>query len=334
MTKEIVLSGIRPTGNLHLGNYMGAVKNFIKMQYDFNCYFFIADYHSLTTHPNPADLHQNVKLVLAEYIACGIDPDVSTIYIQSDLPEIAELYLLLNMHAYKGELERVTSFKEKAKSHPDNINAGLLTYPVLMAADILIHRAVKVPVGKDQEQHLEMSRTFGNRFNRIYNHELFPEPQAFNYGNQLVKVPGLQGGGKMSKSDGDNTVINLNDEDEVVRKKIMKAVSDVAPTEPNSTPSQAVQNLFDLMQLVSADDVITHYKNTFADCSIRYGDMKKQLAEDMANFIAPIKQKIDDIKGNDEMLGKIAKLGAEKARESASATIMEARKMIGFKRFY
>ncbi|MBJ7427760.1 MAG: tryptophan--tRNA ligase [Bacteroidia bacterium] len=334
MTKEIVLSGIRPTGNLHLGNYMGAVKNFIKMQYDFNCYFFIADYHSLTTHPNPADLHQNVKQVLAEYIACGIDPDVSTIYIQSDLPEIAELYLLLNMHAYKGELERVTSFKEKAKSHPDNINAGLLTYPVLMAADILIHRAVKVPVGKDQEQHLEMARTFGNRFNRIYNHELFPEPQAFNYGNQLVKVPGLQGGGKMSKSDGDNTVINLNDEDAVVRKKIMKAVSDVAPTEPNSTPSQAVQNLFDLMQLVSADDVITHYKNTFADCSIRYGDMKKQLAEDMANFIAPIKQKIDDIKGNDEMLGKIAKLGAEKARESASATIMEARKMIGFKRFY
>lgn len=334
MTKEIVLSGIRPTGNLHLGNYMGAVKNFIKMQYDFNCYFFIADYHSLTTHPNPADLHQNVKQVLAEYIACGIDPDVSTIYIQSDLPEIAELYLLLNMHAYKGELERVTSFKEKAKSHPDNINAGLLTYPVLMAADILIHRAVKVPVGKDQEQHLEMARTFGNRFNRIYNHELFPEPQAFNYGNQLVKVPGLQGGGKMSKSDGDNTVINLNDEDEVVRKKIMKAVSDVAPTEPNSTPSQSVQNLFDLMQLVSADDVIKHYKNTFADCSIRYGDMKKQLAEDMALFIQPIKQKIDDIKGNDEMLGKIAKLGAEKARESASATIMEARKMIGFKRFY
>ncbi|MFA9212377.1 MAG: tryptophan--tRNA ligase [Candidatus Methylacidiphilales bacterium] len=334
MTKEIVLSGIRPTGNLHLGNYMGAVKNFIKMQYDFNCYFFIADYHSLTTHPNPADLHQNVKQVLAEYIACGIDPEASTIYIQSDLPEIAELYLLLNMHAYKGELERVTSFKEKAKSHPDNINAGLLTYPVLMAADILIHRAVKVPVGKDQEQHLEMARTFGNRFNRIYNHELFPEPQAFNYGNQLVKVPGLQGGGKMSKSDGDNTVINLNDEDEVVRKKIMKAVSDVAPTEPNSTPSQAVQNLFDLMQLVSADDVIMHYKNTFANCSIRYGDMKKQLAEDMALFIQPIKQKIDDIKGNDEMLGKIAKLGAEKARESASATIMEARKMIGFKRFY
>ena len=313
---------------------MGAVKNFIKMQHEFNCYFFIADFHSLTTHPNPKDLHQNVKQVLAEYIACGIDPEACTIYIQSDLPEIAELYLLLNMHAYKGELERVTSFKEKAKSHPDNINAGLLTYPVLMAADILIHKALKVPVGKDQEQHLEMARTFGNRFNRIYNNELFPEPHAFNYGNQLVKVPGLQGGGKMSKSDGDNTVINLNDDDVTVRKKIMKAVSDVSPSEPNSTPSQAVQNLFDLMTLVSSNEVNNHYKTTFSDCSIRYGDMKKQLAEDMAMFILPIKQKIDEISGNDEMLGKIAKMGAEKARESASKTIATAREMIGFKRFY
>jgi tryptophanyl-tRNA synthetase len=334
MNKEIVVSGIRPTGNLHLGNYMGAVKNFIKMQNDYNCYFFIADYHSLTTHPNPTDLHKNVKQVLAEYVACGIDPEISTIYIQSDLPEIAELYLLLNMHAYKGELERVTSFKEKVKSHPDNINAGLLTYPVLMAADILIHRALKVPVGKDQEQHLEMARTFGNRFNRIYNNDLFPEPQAFNYGNQLVKVPGLQGGGKMSKSDGDNTVINLNDDDVTIRKKIMKAVSDITPTKPNSTPSQAVQNLFELMELVSTNDVTEHYKNTFANCSIRYGDMKKQLAEDMAAFILPIKQKIDDLKENDEMLGKIAKTGAEKAKESASKTINEARKMIGFTKFY
>jgi tryptophanyl-tRNA synthetase len=334
MNKEIVVSGIRPTGNLHLGNYMGAVKNFIKMQNDYNCYFFIADYHSLTTHPNPTDLHKNVKQVLAEYVACGIDPEISTIYIQSDLPEIAELYLLLNMHAYKGELERVTSFKEKVKSHPDNINAGLLTYPVLMAADILIHRALKVPVGKDQEQHLEMARTFGNRFNRIYNNDLFPEPQAFNYGNQLVKVPGLQGGGKMSKSDGDNTVINLNDDYVTIRKKIMKAVSDITPTEPNSTPSQAVQNLFELMELVSTNDVTEHYKNTFANCSIRYGDMKKQLAEDMAAFILPIKQKIDDLKENDEMLGKIAKTGAEKAKESASKTINEARKMIGFTKFY
>lgn len=334
MNKEIVVSGIRPTGNLHIGNYMGAVKNFIKMQHEYNCFFFIADYHSLTTHPNPKDLHQNVKQVLAEYLACGINPEDCTIYIQSDLPEIAELYLMLNMHAYKGELERVTSFKEKAKSHPDNINAGLLTYPVLMAADIIIHKAVKVPVGKDQEQHLEMARTFGNRFNRIYGHQLFPEPQAFNYGNQLVKVPGLQGGGKMSKSDGDASVINLNDETSAIHKKIMKAVTDITPTEENSKPSQAVQNLFDLMELVSTNEVLAHYKNAFANCSIRYGDMKKQLAEDMGNFVLPIKQKIDDIKSNDTWLAQTAKLGAEKARESASKTIAEARELIGFKKFY
>jgi tryptophanyl-tRNA synthetase len=238
------------------------------------------------------------------------------------------------MLAYKGELEKTVTFKDKARQHPENINAGLLTYPVLQTADIIMHRASHVPVGKDQEQHLEMARTFGNRFNRIYNNDLFPEPQAFNYGNQLVKVPGLQGGGKMSKSDGDNTVINLNDDDVTIRKKIMKAVSDITPTEPNSTPSQAVQNLFELMELVSTNDVIEHYKNTFANCSIRYGDMKKQLAEDMAAFILPIKQKIDDLKENDEMLGKIAKTGAEKAKESASKTINEARKMIGFTKFY
>ena len=187
MGKEIIVSGIRPTGNLHLGNYLGAVSNFVKMQHEHHCFFFIADYHSLTTHPNPADLHQNVRQVLVEYLACGLDPEACTLYIQSDLPQIPELYMLLNMHAYMGELERVASFKEKARTQPNNINAGLLTYPVLMAADIIIHKATKVPVGKDQEQHLEMARTFGNRFNRMYQQEIFPEPYAFNYGKELIE---------------------------------------------------------------------------------------------------------------------------------------------------
>ena len=141
---ETIVSGIRSTGNLHLGNYFGAIKNFIKMQDENNCFFFIADYHSLTTHPTPEDLHENVKQVLIEYLAAGLDPEKSTIYLQSDLPETAELYLLLNMNAYVGELERTTSFKEKIRKQPDNINAGLLTYPVLIAADILIHNASKV----------------------------------------------------------------------------------------------------------------------------------------------------------------------------------------------
>lgn len=334
MIKEIVVSGIRPTGTLHLGNYFGAVRNFLKMQHEYNCYFFIADYHSLTTHPNPADLHNNVKQVLAEYLACGMDPEACALYIQSDLPEIPELYMMLNMHAYLGELERVSSFKEKARTQPNNINAGLLTYPVLMAADIIIHKAVKVPVGKDQEQHLEMARTFGNRFNRMYNMELFPEPQAFNYGSELVKIPGLQGGGKMSKSDGDNNVINLVDSPEAIRKKMSKAVTDTGPTEPNTPPTQPVQNLFDLMKVVSTEDTLKHFTDAYANCNIRYGDLKKQLAEDMITFLTPIREKIDAIIADEAYLAKVAKLGAEKARESASKTLNEARTAIGFKRFY
>ena len=334
MTKEIVVSGIRPTGTLHLGNYFGAVRNFLKMQHEYNCYFFIADYHSLTTHPNPADLHNNVKQVLAEYLACGMDPEACALYIQSDLPEIPELYMMLNMHAYLGELERVSSFKEKARTQPNNINAGLLTYPVLMAADIIIHKAVKVPVGKDQEQHLEMARTFGNRFNRMYNMELFPEPQAFNYGSELVKIPGLQGGGKMSKSDGDNNVINLVDSPDAIRKKMSKAVTDTGPTEPNTPPTQPVQNIFDLMKVVSTEDTLKHFTDAYANCNIRYGDLKKQLAEDMITFLTPIREKIDAIKADDAYLAKVAKLGAEKARESASKTLNEARTAIGFKRFF
>ncbi|MFM6954609.1 MAG: tryptophan--tRNA ligase, partial [Sphingobacteriaceae bacterium] len=230
---ETVVSGIRSTGKLHLGNYYGAVQNFVRMQHDYNCFFFIADYHSLTTHPTPDDLHGNVKQVLVEYLAAGLDPEKATLYVQSDVPEIAELYLYLNMNAYLGELERSTSFKDKVRAQPDNVNAGLLTYPVLMAADILIHKATKVPVGKDQEQHLEMARTFGNRFNRLYNNEYFPEPYAFTFSEKLVKIPGLDGKGKMGKSEGENNAVYLADDEETIRKKVMRAVTDSGPTAEN-----------------------------------------------------------------------------------------------------
>lgn len=333
MSREIIVSGIRPTGNLHLGNYLGAVTNFVKMQHEHNCYFFIADYHSLTTHPNPADLHKNVRQVLVEYLACGLDPEACTLYIQSDLPQIPELYMMLNMHAYKGELERVASFKEKARTQPNNINAGLLTYPVLMAADIIIHKASKVPVGKDQEQHLEMARTFGNRFNRMYGKEIFPEPFAFNYGKELVKIPGLLGGGKMSKSDGDGNVINLIDTPEIIRKKMSKAVTDTGPTEANTPPSQPVQNLFDLMSIVSSNDKLSHYQKSYAECSIRYGDLKKDLAEDMIQFLAPIREKIAEIDNDQSLLRRVVEMGKEKASDSANKTLQECREAIGFKSF-
>ena len=330
---ETVLSGIRPTGNLHLGNYFGAVKNFIKLQDNYNCFFFIADYHSLTTHPNPQDLHGNIKQILVEYLAAGLDPEKSTLYIQSDVPEIVELYLFLNMNAYLGELERVPTFKEKARKQPDNVNAGLLTYPSLMASDILIHRADKVPVGKDQEQHLEMTRTFARRFNRMYNIEYFPIPQAFNFGEELVKIPGLDGGGKMGKSEGEGNAVFLADDEKTIRKKVMRAVTDSGPTTPNQEKPQAIQNLFDLMKVVSKPDVIQSFNDAYNNCNIRYGDLKKQLAEDIVTFNRPIYDRIVELSKDETYLSKIAKMGAERARESAQKTIKEVREIIGFKPF-
>jgi len=327
---ETVASGIRPTGKLHLGNYIGALKNFVKMQHEHNCYFFIADYHSLTTHPNPADLHESVKNVLVEYLACGLDPDKATLYIQSDLPETAELYLFLNMNAYLGELERCTSFKDKARSQPDNVNAGLLTYPSLMAADIIIHRATKVPVGKDQEQHLEMTRNF---VNRIYKVEYFPEPFAYNFGEELMKVPGLDGSPKMSKSENENSCVFLSDEAETIRKKIMKAVTDSGPTEPNQVKAQSIDNLFSLMKIVSTDETIAFFEEQYNKCNIRYGDLKKQLAEDMIRYIAPFSEKIKELSSDNAYIKKVAEQGAAKAHESAGKTIKEVREIIGFKQF-
>ncbi|HVN59240.1 MAG TPA: tryptophan--tRNA ligase [Bacteroidales bacterium] len=328
---ETVVSGIRSTGNLHLGNYFGAVINFLKMQRENNCFFFIADYHSLTTHPKPDDLHGNIKQVLAEYLACGIDPETATVFIQSDVPEVTELYLLLNMNAYVGELERTTSFKEKIRKQPDNINAGLLTYPVLMAADIIIHKASKVPVGKDQEQHLEMTRRFARRFNTMYGVEYFPEPDAYNFGKQLLKIPGLDGSGKMGKSEGNG--IFLADRPEEIRKKVMRAVTDSGPTTPGQEMTEPVKNLFTIMEVVSDQSTVQHFRDKYASCEIRYGDLKKQLGEDIVRFTTPIREKIDNLLADNAYLARVVAEGAEKARASASKTISEVREIIGYRKF-
>ncbi len=324
---------MRPTGNLHLGSYFGALKNFVRLQEQAECYFFVADYHLLTTHPNPANLHQNVKTILAQYIACGLDPDKATIYIQSQVPQVVELYMFLNMNAYLGELERVSSFKDKVRQNPQNVNAGLLTYPTLMAADILLHKADAVPVGKDQEQHLEMTRTFASRFNRMYSVDYFTEPVAYNFGNELVKVPGLDGSGKMSKSVGESATLYLVDSPEVIRKKIMKAKTDAGPQEKNSPKTPEIENLFSLLKLVSSEDIVRQFEDLYADCTIRYGDLKKQLAQDMETFIAPIRERIKQVEADDYYLSKIARQGCEKAMESASKTIREVREIIGFRPF-
>ncbi|MFZ9213965.1 MAG: tryptophan--tRNA ligase [Sediminibacterium sp.] len=333
MEKEVVLSGIRPTGFLHLGNYFGAMRNYVRMQDEFNCYFFVANWHSLTTHPDTKELQANVLRVIAENIACGLDPEKVALYVQSDVPQIAELYLYLNMMAYKGELEKTVTFKEKVRLQPENVNAGLLSYPVLQAADILIHRAVKVPVGKDQEQHLEMARNYAERFNHRYG-EVLPLPYAFNYGGELVKIMSLDGEGKMSKSENQMNTLYLADEDDVIRKKIMKAKTDGGPLMPNAPMPGYIENLFTLMGLVSTPDTVekftADYNNSSeGNCIIRYGDLKKQLAEDMAAFIKPIREKAADLQQDTATLQKIMKLGAEKAGESASKTLTLVRSAIG-----
>lgn len=332
MAKEVVLSGIRPTGFLHLGNYFGAMRNYVRMQDEYECYFFVANWHSLTTHPDTKALKEAVNRVVAENIACGLDPNKVSLYVQSDVPEIAELYLFLNMMAYKGELEKTVTFKEKVRLNPENVNAGLLTYPVLQAADILIHRAVKVPVGKDQEQHMEMARNFAERFNYRYG-EVFPLPYGFNYGGELTKILSLDGNGKMSKSENQLATLYLADEDDVIRKKIMKAKTDSGPAEPNSVKPDYIENLFTLMKIVSTADTVEKFETDFNNSSagnvvIRYGDMKKQLAEDMVHFIKPIREKAADLQNNTALLESIIKQGAEKARESASKTIQLVRKAV------
>ncbi|MDE6683974.1 MAG: tryptophan--tRNA ligase [Duncaniella sp.] len=349
--KEIVLSGIRATGNLHIGNYYGALSKFIKMQDDYDCLYFIADLHALTTNPDPKQLHENVRNILAEYLAAGVDPEKATIFVQSDVPEISEMYLLLNMHVGIGELMRTASFKDKARKQlgitddgqdiekqiigadtNKRVNAGLLTYPTLMAVDILIQKAHKVPVGKDQEQHLELTRRFARRFNSFYGVDLFPEPQNFNFGDHAVKVPGLDGSGKMGKSEGN--CIYLVEDEKSLRKKVMRAKTDEGPKEPNQPVSQPVENLFTLLELTSGPEIVTQYRDAYADCSIRYGDLKKQLAEDILKVTTPIRERYNDIRADEAYIAKVVKQGAERARERAAKTLAEVREAMGIVKFY
>lgn len=351
--KKIVLSGIRSTGNLHLGNYFGALSKFVRMQDDYDCRFFIADLHALTTHPDPKMLHQNVKDIIAEYLAAGLDPDKNILYVQSDVPEISEMYLLMNMHVGIGELMRTASFKDKARKalgiktdNPEEdiekdiignqtnqrVNAGLLTYPTLMAVDILIHHADFVPVGKDQEQHLELTRRFARRFNSFYGVDYFGEPVNFNFGGKAVKVPGLDGSGKMGKSEGN--CIYLIDDEKTLRKKVMRAVTDGGPQEPNSPVSEPIANLFTLMELVSEPETVQQFRDAYADCSIRYGDMKKQLAADILKVTLPIRERILEIRDDDALLGRVIREGGERARETAAKTLADVRNIMGIKKFY
>lgn len=331
MAKPIVLSGIRATGHLHLGNYFGALRNFVDMQQDYDCRYFIADYHSLTTKPDPKVLNDNVRSILAEYLAAGMDPERCMVYVQSDVPETCEFYTLLNMHAYLGELEKTVAFKDKARKQPNNVNAGLLTYPVLMAADILQHKANFVPVGKDQLQHLEMARNFANRFNHFYGQDFLVEPYPYVAKGEPVKVPGLDGSGKMGKSEGN--CIYINDDDATVIKKFKKAVTSTTPEVPNSPMNDPVQNLFTFLRLVSTPEVQQFYQDAWNNCNIRYGDLKMQIAEDVLKVTRPIRERYNEIYANTEYLNRVRREGAERVREQIKQNIDQMRCIMGIKLF-
>ena len=328
--KKLIFSGIQPTGTFTLGNYIGAIRNWGPLQDEYNCIYCVVDMHAITVRQEPAKLRQNTLQAYALLMACGIDLDKSILFIQSHVKTHAELNWILGCSTQFGELSRMTQFKDKSARHADDVNSGLFTYPVLMAADILVHKADKVPVGKDQEQNMEMARLFARRFNRIYNIEYFKEPESFHFNAKAVKVPGLDGSGKMGKSEGN--AIYLCDDEATIKKKVMRAVTDAGPTMLNQEKPEPIENLFTLMQLVSTPDTYDYFNDQYNNMAIRYGDMKKQLAADINAFCAPIRERILDFQSNEDYLAKVAREGAEAASASAEKTIREVREIIGFRK--
>lgn len=327
MDRKVILSGVQSTGRLTLGNYLGAINNWVEMQEKYDCYYMIANSHSLTVRNNPEELRNNTLKILALYIAAGLDPKKNTIFIQSQVKEHAELAWILNCYTYMGELSRMTQFKDKSLKHQDNINAGLFTYPVLMAADILLYKANLVPVGEDQKQHLEITRDIAERFNKLYG-DTFVIPEAY-VRKETARIMGLQDPtSKMSKSATNlNDVIFLDDSEETIIKKIKKAVTDsenVVRFAPETKPG--VSNL---MQIYSA---ITNkgFEEIEKDFEGKgYGDFKMAVAEVVVGKLKPIQEKYNELLENRDYLVKVYTEGKMKAEKIAIKTINEVKEKIG-----
>ena len=324
--KKIIFSGIQPSGNLTLGNYLGALKNWVKLQNEYDCFFCVVDLHAITVKQIPADLRKRTLEVLAIYIACGIDPDKNTLFIQSHVPAHSEASWLLTCNTYMGELSRMTQFKDKAKKHGDSIPAGLFAYPVLMAADILLYNTDLVPVGIDQKQHLELARDLGARFNNAYSPTFkIPEPYIPPVG---AKVMSLQDPTKkMSKSDDNpNSYILIMDPPEVIRKKISRAVTDSIGVVNYTDEQPGVKNLLDILISIKGytkDEVVDLYKDK------GYADLKKDVADAIIDELAPIQEKVNILLKDKKALEEIYKLGAEKANYAAIKNLRKMQKKIG-----
>lgn len=325
--KKFIFSGIQPSGQLTLGNYLGAIKNWVALQDEFDCYFCVVDLHAITVKQEPKDLRQRTLEVLAIYIAAGIVPEKNTLFIQSHVPAHSECAWLLTCNTYMGELSRMTQYKDKSQRYGDSIGAGLFTYPVLMAADILLYNTDLVPVGQDQKQHLEIARDIANRFNNTYSPTFkIPDPYIPKVGAKVMSLQ--EPTKKMSKSDDNpNAYILIMDPPEVIRKKISRAVTDSLGVINYSDEQPGVKNLLDLLIAINgstAEELVEYYKDK------GYADLKKDVADAIVNELEPIQNKVKDILKDKKALEDIYKLGAEKANYVSMKTLRKMQKKIGF----
>jgi len=326
--KKIILSGIQPTGRLMLGNYLGAIKNWTKLQDEYECLYMIVDMHSLTVQQNPIEKKERIIDSLALYIACGLDPKKNIIFFQSHVHEHAELAWVLNCHAYMGELSRMTQFKEKSEKHNQNINAGLFTYPALMAADILLYQADLVPVGEDQKQHLEITRDIALRFNSTYGKTFtVPEVHIPEVGARIMSLQEPMK--KMSKSDdNDNNLIMLLDSPDVIMKKFKKSVTDSdGKVTFNKETKPGISNLMSILSSMTGMS-LSQIESDFEGKG--YGDFKIAVATAVIDCLKPIQDKFCELKNNKDYLEEVYKSGAMRAQEKAEITIRKVYDKVGF----
>ncbi|MBE6055287.1 MAG: tryptophan--tRNA ligase [Clostridium sartagoforme] len=324
--KKVIFSGIQPSGQLTLGNYLGAIKNWVSLQDEFDCYFCVVDLHAITVRQEPKDLRQRTLEVLAIYIAAGIDPNKNTLFIQSHVPTHSEAAWLLTCNTYMGELGRMTQYKDKSQRYGESIVTGLFTYPVLMAADILLYNADLVPVGQDQKQHLELARDIANRFNNAYSPTFtIPDPYIPKIGAKVMSLQ--EPTKKMSKSDDNpNSYILIMDPPDVIRKKVSRAVTDSIGVINYTDEQPGVKNLLDILIAINkttAEELVEYYKGK------GYSDLKKDVAEAIVSELEPIQNKVNEILKDKKALEEIYKLGAEKANYISMKTLRKMQKKIG-----
>ena len=328
IARKRIYSAIQPSGQLTLGNYLGALRNFPKLQNDYDCVYCIANMHSLTVRQDPAELRERIYSLLSLYLACGLDPEKNVLYLQSHVHEHAELAWILNCYTYNGELSRMPQFKDKSSKHADNINAGLFTYPVLMAADILLYQSDFVPIGQDQKQHLELSRDIADRFNKLYGQTfVVPAPLISKQGARIMSLQ--EPSKKMSKSDTNTSnFVLLTEAPEAIMKKFKKAVTDSeAEVRYDEENKPGVSNLINIYGAVT-DKSVSDVEKEFEGA--RYGDFKMAVGQAVIDALTPIREKYEQLMNDKAYLNSVLKSGREKASEIASATLYDVYEKVGF----